>query len=107
MSFDALTISAIIVSLAVVALLIGLVHRMMQQTEAKLRNVAKQSVLLTEDQRIRALCAQLRKLYPDACPGLDYVLDQDPATHEPYIREWHLKTPPPPEQQLKSTDPNS
>jgi len=77
MSFDAATISAILVSLLIFAFLLTTIRNSEKRTEEKLRQVARHSSLLTHSDFARDLCKAIRKQYPDACPGLDFVLRED------------------------------
>lgn len=101
MTFDALSVSAILVSLTVLAVVLATTHRTNLRTEArlretdeKLRNLSRQTLLLQEYDGARDLCRAIHSLYPDAHPGLDYVLDcRDPD--KAYIKKWYLDGPQP------------
>ena len=93
MSFDAATVSAFLVFLVIFVFLLYSIRASEKRTEAKIRRVARQSTLLNESEFARELCQVVRKQYPDACPGLDFVLyEDDEGVH---IDAWFLPHPEP------------
>lgn len=101
MAVDALTVAAVLVSVLVLVAVVLVMRRAARQTEQKLRSVAEQSVLISSDHPTHELCEALRELYPDACPGLDYLLAREPDGTGAYIKEWNLTVPRPTGEQIE------
>lgn len=98
MNFDALSIAAIVISVVVAVVLLVTVHRSNERMLQRLRRVAEQSALMSPDHSTRELCTALRRMYPDTCPGIDYIVAENAAG--PYIKEWYLDRPQPTSEQL-------
>ena len=93
MSFDAATISAFLVFIVVFLFLLYSIRASEKRVEEKIRRVARQTTLLNQNEFARELCQIIRKQYPDACPGLDFVLyEDDEGVH---IDAWFLPHPEP------------
>ncbi len=100
MAIDALSIAAIIVSLVVVAVVFVLATRFNRELDRKLRKLARNQEVLLNSPEARELCKAIRAQYPEACPGLDFVVDQSEDADLPRIVEWRLDRPKPDERQL-------
>lgn len=99
MSFDALTLSALAISLLVVVVVIALIRSSERRTESRLRSVARQTSLVAENHAVRDLCRAIRRRYPDACPGLDFVLGPDDGGAR--VERWSMDAPPPSEAEIQ------
>lgn len=99
MYIDSFTISAILVSLAVIAGLIYIIVSSHRRMEAKLRRYAAQQEYIKEQSACGDYCIVLRQMYPDAFPGIDYVV-RDEGTG-PHIVEWYLRKPRPSEAEIQ------
>ena len=93
MSFDSATVSAFLVFLIVLVFLLYSIRASEKRVEEKIRGVARQTTLLNESEFARQLCQVIRKQYPDACPGLDFVLYED--EEGVHIDAWFLPHPEP------------
>lgn len=101
MVFDALSISAIIISLLVVIGVFAALRRSEERTDRKLRDVAGQEVLFQEDRPSRELCVAIHQLYPNARPGLDYIIECEIPGKRAYIKEWNVDAPKPTDDQIQ------
>lgn len=93
MSFDALTISAILISLVLIVVVIALIRSSEQRNERRIRSVARQTSLVAEHSAVRELCRTIRRKYPEACPGLDFELSAEDGGAR--LKRWSLDAPPP------------
>lgn len=100
MSFDALTLSAIGISLLVVVIVVALIRGSERRTETRIRSVARQTSLVAENHAVRDLCRAIRRRYPDACPGLDFELRPDNGGAR--VERWSMDAPPPSEAELEA-----
>ena len=86
MSYDALTITAIVI----VAILIV---RSNANNQRKIRLLARHLTMLEGNQEAISLCKEIHEKYPDLCVGLDYTLREKGARVE--IDEWNSNKPRP------------
>jgi hypothetical protein len=100
MSFDALTITALFIAVVTIGAIAVVNWRHQIRTDAQLREVARQAMLVTVDPEVRKLCQALRERYPRACPGLDYVVTKD-AGGPAIIKQWYLDQPQPSTEEVK------
>lgn len=93
MASDALTLAALIVSIAVVIAVLVLIRNGNKRNEELIREVAHQTSLVAEEDEARELCRVIHKMYPEACPGLDFTIrcKNGRAT----LDCWNLKSPAP------------
>ena len=94
MAIDALSIAAIIVSLVVAIAVFWISTRFGRELERKLRRLARQQALLLDNVEARELCRMVREQYPEACAGLDFMIEMD-DTGRPRLAAWHLDAPKP------------
>lgn len=92
MSVDHLTVSAItiVITLVIVVILLG---RSRAVTEMKVRRLAQHLAMLESNEEARELCREIRKQYPDLCPGIDYTLREEGGRTA--IDEWNSSRPRP------------
>jgi hypothetical protein len=95
MSVSVLSVSAIFVSLGTLLLVFGLDRRSRAFAEERFSDLSRQTMLLHNSHSARVLCAVICWLYPQARPGIDFVIDCEARDSWPRIREWRLKTPRP------------
>ena len=93
MSFDFATLSAIVVSLVIIAFLIFTIRDTERRNELKMRRIMRQSVLMGRNEAAWELCRRVHEQYPDACPGLDFTFKVD--EQGVYVDEWRLPYPKP------------
>ncbi len=99
MTFDAATLSGIVVILIVLAFLVGTVRGVERRSEQKIREVARQTTLISRSELARELCRVVHKRYPEACPGLDFTIRED--ENGVHISAWYLKSPKPDEERIE------
>lgn len=92
MSYDALTISAIVI-VVVLIVVIALIGRNNANTERKMRILARHLVMLEGNEEAKKLCQDIHREYPDLCVGLDFTLRESPGGVE--IDEWKTNSPRP------------
>ncbi len=92
MSYDALTMAAII-TVAVLIIVIVLIGRSNANNERKMRILARHLTMLEGNQEAMKLCQDINKEYPDLCVGLDYTLRENGDSVE--IDEWNSDRPKP------------
>ena len=92
MSYDALTIAAI-VTVVVLIVVIILIGRSNANTERKMRLLASHLMMLEGNEEAMKLCRDIHKDYPDLCVGLDYTLREHDDSVE--IDEWNADQPRP------------
>ena len=92
MSYDALTVSSItiIVILIIVVILIG---KSRAATEIKMRDLARNLVLMQSSEDAMEICKKIRKKYPELCAGLDYTFRENGDRVE--IDQWNSDKPRP------------
>lgn len=93
MYFDFATLSAIAVSLLILVFLVFTVRATERRAEARIREVAHQSALISSNEMARDLCRVIRQHYPKACPGLDFTIEED--ERGVHISAWYLPGPQP------------
>jgi siroheme synthase (precorrin-2 oxidase/ferrochelatase) len=99
MAIDALSIAAILVSLLVIVVVFVIATRFNRDLDRKLRKLARNQEVLLNSAEARELCKAIRAQYPQACPGLDFSVDQE-GSDLPRIVEWRLDGPKPDEREL-------
>jgi len=93
MSFDSATIAAFLVSFVVFLFLLYSIRASEKRVEERIRRVTRQTTMLNQSEFARELCQVIRKQYPNACPGLDFLLyEDDQGVH---IDAWFLPEPEP------------
>ncbi len=92
MSYDALTIAAIVI-VAVLILVIILVGRSNANTERKMRILARHLTMMEGNEEAMKLCKDIHSKYPDLCVGLDFTLRENGESVE--IDEWNTNKPKP------------
>ena len=92
MSYDALTITAI-VTVAVLIVVIILIGRSNTNNDRKMRLLAKHLTMMEGNQEAMNLCKEIHEEYPDLCVGLDYTLRESGDSVE--IDEWNSNKPKP------------
>lgn len=92
MSYDAFTLSAIMVIVGVIIVVI-IVGRSRAATELKLRNVARNLIMAQSHEDAKNICKELREKYPDLCAGIDYTLKLEGDKVK--IDEWNNAKPRP------------
>jgi hypothetical protein len=92
MSYDALTIAAIVivVTLIVVMILIG---RSNANNDRKMRILARNLMMMEGNEEAMKLCQDIHKEHPDLCVGLDFTLREKGESVE--IDEWNSSKPKP------------
>ncbi|MCG6937837.1 MAG: hypothetical protein LJE83_06635 [Gammaproteobacteria bacterium] len=76
MSYDALTISAVMIIIFVIFVVV-LVGKNRAATEFKLRSLSRNLSMLASHDEAREICKKIREKYPDLCAGLDYTMKLD------------------------------
>ena len=92
MSYDALTIAAI-VTVVVLIVVIILIGRSNENNDRKMRILARHLAMLDRNQEAMALCKEIHEKYPDLCVGLDFTLRESGDGVE--IDEWKSDRPKP------------
>ncbi len=92
MSYDALTIAAIVIVVVLIVVVI-LIGRSNADTERKMRLLARHLTMLEGNEEAKNLCKEINKEYPDLCVGLDYTLREKEGGVE--IDEWNSDKPKP------------
>lgn len=92
MSYDALTIAAI-VTVAVLIIVIILIGRSNADNDRKMRLLARHLTMLEGNEEAMKLCKEIQKDYPDLCVGLDYTLRENGDDVE--IDAWNSDRPKP------------
>lgn len=93
MYIDALTVSAILVSLAVLAAVVVIVQRTRRQMREELRRFVIQQEHIRHSADCGEYCEAICRLFPASCPGVDFLVHD--TEEGPRIAQWHMKTPPP------------
>lgn len=92
MSYDALTIAAIIIAVALIVVII-LIGRSNANNDRKMRILAKHLIMLEGNEEAMQLCKEIHKEHPDLCVGLDFTLREKGGSIE--IDEWNSSKPRP------------
>ncbi len=100
MNFDSLTWSAIAVTFVTLLATIWVVRRSNQEHRENIRRVASHYALMLSSGDAIKLCKAIRKLHPEACPGLDYSLHVS-NNGDAEITEWNHKQLVPTREQLQ------
>lgn len=66
----------------------------------QLLEVTEQHTLLNTNKHARELCHAVRRLYPSAMAGIDYLIKKDGPDKLPYIAEWRSSKPQPTREQM-------
>ncbi len=102
MSFDSLTWSAIAVIFATLLATIWMVRKSTREHRQNIRKITKQYALILSSKDAINLCKAIRKIHPDACPGLDYSIKVN-ANGDAEMTEWnHAEMAPSREQLLEA-----
>ncbi|MBT8126128.1 MAG: hypothetical protein HKP12_02590 [Gammaproteobacteria bacterium] len=75
MSYDALTFSAVVITVVITVVII-LVSRSNANNERKMRLLAKHLTMLESNEEALQLCKEIHEKYPDLCVGLDYTFSE-------------------------------
>ena len=92
MSYDALTIAAIVIVVVLIVVII-LIGRSNANNDRKLRILARHLMLLEGNEEAMKLCQDIHKDHPDLCVGLDFTLREKGESVE--IDEWNSTSPRP------------
>ena len=92
MSYDALTIAAIVI-VAVLIVVIIMVGRSNANNERRVRMLARHLTMLEGNEEALKLCREIHEKYPDLCVGLDYTLRESGDSVE--IADWNSHQPRP------------
>jgi hypothetical protein len=92
MSYDALTIAAIVIVVILIVTII-VIGRSNTNNQRKIRLLARHLTMLEGNQEAISLCKEIHEKYPDLCVGLDYTLRENGSHVE--IDEWNSSKPRP------------
>jgi len=92
MSYDALTIAAIVI-VVVLAVVIILIGRSNADNERKMRILARHLMMMEGNEEAMKLCQDIHKEHPDLCVGLDFTIRENGESVE--IDEWNSNKPRP------------
>jgi hypothetical protein len=92
MSYDALTISAIVIAVTLIVVIV-LIGRSNANNDRKMRRLARHLMLLEGNEEAMKLCKEIHRKHPDLCVGLDFTLRENGESVE--IDEWNSTEPPP------------
>ena len=92
MSYDALTIAAI-VTVVVLIVVIILIGRSNANNDRKMRILARHLMMMEDNDEAMKLCQDIHKKYPDLCVGLDFTFRENGDSVE--IDEWNSSKPRP------------
>ena len=92
MSYDALTVAAIVTAVVLIVVII-LIGRSNANNDRKLRLLARHLTMMEGNQEAMSLCKEIHKEHPDLCVGLDYTLRENGDSVE--IDEWNTNKPKP------------
>jgi len=92
MSYDALTIAAIVTA-AVLIVVIILIGRSNANNERKMRLLARHLTMMEGNEEAMKLCKDIHKEHPDLCVGLDFTFRENGESVE--IDEWNSSKPRP------------
>lgn len=92
MSYDALTVSAIVI-VVVLIFVIVLIGRSKNHIERKMRVLASQLILRESNEKAMKICKEIHEKYPDLCLGMDFTLRE--SNEDVQIDEWNSNNPKP------------
>ena len=92
MSYDALTIAAI-VTVTVLIVVIILIGRSNANNDRKMRILARHLMMMEGNEEAKKLCRDIHKEHPDLCVGLDFTLRENGNSIE--VDEWNSTKPRP------------
>jgi signal transduction histidine kinase len=92
MSYDALTVSAIVI-VAVLIIVMILLGRSNANNERKMRALARHLTMLEGNEEAMKLCKQIHQQYPELCVGLDFTFRESGDGVQ--IDEWNSDKPKP------------
>ena len=92
MSYDALTIAAIVIVVVLIVFII-LIGRSNANNDRKMRILARHLMMMEGNDEAMKLCQDIHKEYPDLCVGLDFTLRENGDSVE--IDEWNSSKPRP------------
>ena len=92
MSYDALTITAIVTAAVLIAVII-LIGRSNANNERKMRLLARHLMMMEGNEEAKKLCQDIHKEHPDLCVGLDFTFRENGESVE--IDEWNSSKPRP------------
>ncbi len=92
MSYDALTITAIVTAVVIIVVII-LIGRSNANNDRKMRLLARNLTMMGGNQEAMNLCKEIHKEHPDLCVGLDFTLRENGDSVE--IDEWNTNKPKP------------
>jgi|GEM_PF-2096731 len=99
MYFDSLTWTAIAINFVILIVIIRLIHNSNREHRASIRRIATQYALVLGSEDAIKICKAIKKINPDACPGLDYSL-QINSNGDANIAEWNQMQAAPTKEQL-------
>ncbi|HHC72096.1 MAG TPA: hypothetical protein ENK54_04295 [Thiotrichales bacterium] len=100
MTFDLLSVSALVISVVVLFVVFAAMRRQEEETEHKLRCLAAHSLLMSGNGKMRRIAIGIHEIYPELCPGVDYTLEATPEG-EVRIKEWLVKAPQPSSEEIE------
>lgn len=92
MSYDALTLSAVVITVVITVVVI-LISRSNVNNERKMRALARHLTMLESNEDALKLCKEIREKYPELCVGLDYTFSE--SDDGVAIDEWKSHLPKP------------
>ena len=92
MSYDALTIAAIVIVVVLIVVII-LIGRSNADNDRKMRLLARHLMMMEGNAEAMKLCQDIHKKHPDLCVGLDFTLRENGKSVE--IDEWNSSKPRP------------
>lgn len=92
MSYDALTISAIVVVVILIAVII-IIGRNKADIEHRMKVLARQLTLLEANEKAIEICKVIHKKYPELCIGVDFTLRESKDGVK--IDKWNSDNPKP------------
>lgn len=92
MSYDALTFSAVVVTV-VITIAVILISRSNVNNERKMRLLARHLIMLESNEEAMQLCKEIHEKYPDLCIGLDYTISESKDGVK--IDQWKSQLPKP------------
>ena len=92
MSYDALTITAIVTAVVLIVVII-LIGRSNANNDRKMRLLARNLTMMGGNQEAMNLCKEIHQEHPDLCVGLDFTLRENGDSEE--IDEWNTNKPKP------------
>ncbi len=86
MSYDYLTVAAVIIVAAIIVMVI-LLGRSNATMEMRLRKLARNLYLLQSNEEAQALCKEIHEKHPELCAGIDFTLKEEGGSVK--IDEWN------------------